>query len=336
MRLAVTLGDPGGVGPEVTLKALARFKHSPSEEILLVGRAPFYESLAHKLHLRLSFYDMDRPPAKPAPGAFACFHPDIFPKRIILGRSVNTQTRLAVRSIEAAAKLAMEGIVDGVVTPPINKAGLRLAGYDLPGHTEYLAKLAGVQRVEMMLAGGPLRVVLVTRHTAIRRVPDLVTKKRVAETIETAVHELKYSFGIQKPKLAVCGLNPHAGEAGTIGREEKEIIEPVVRRLAKKMQVSVDGPLSPDALFVDAYRGRWDAVICMYHDQGLIPLKMISRGAGVNVTLGLPFIRTSPDHGTAYDIAGRFKADPGSFSEALELAVTLTRNRRKHYGQSCC
>lgn len=332
VRLAVTLGDPAGVGPEVALKALARRPRRAGEEILLIGRAPFYAALARRLKLRLSFCDLDDRSDRTSGGrAFPCFHPDHFSATVVRGRSVPRQTKLAVRSIEAAARLAMEGIVDGIVTPPINKAGLKQAGYALPGHTEYLAQLAGSKNVEMMLVGGPLRVVLVTRHVAIRNVPKLVTAKNIERTVETAVRELRVSFGIAKPKLVVCGLNPHAGEAGAIGREELKVIAPAVRRLRRRFarRASIDGPLSPDALFIDAYRGRWDAEICMYHDQGLIPLKMISRGGGVNVTLGLPFVRTSPDHGTAYDIANRFTADAGSFSEALDLAVRLVRNRRR-------
>lgn len=314
-RIAITLGDPAGIGPEVTLKALAAFQKKSSAQIVLLGPEFFYSALAKKLKLNLNF---------------SCLFHGNFPEKIVYGRSVHHQTALAVRSIDRAVRLAMEGQVDAIVTPPIHKAGLKAAGFDIPGHTEYLAKLSGTKRYEMMLVGGPLRVVLVTRHTAIKEVPSKITRRRVMETILMADHELKRSFGIRKPRLVVCGLNPHAGELGTIGREEIQEIEPGVRAARKKTDALIAGPLSPDALFYDAYLGRYDAEICMYHDQGLIPLKMISRGAGVNVTLGLPFVRTSPDHGTAYDIAGRFKADPGSMLEALNLASTISNNRKKY------
>ncbi len=182
----------------------------------------------------------------------------------------------------------------------------------------------------MMLVGGPLRVVLVTRHLPLKAVPGKISKKRIEEAILLTDRELRKSFGIQRPRLVVCGLNPHAGEAGYLGTEEIRMIAPAVRSAQLKTKSRITGPLSPDALFHEAYRGRYDAEICMYHDQGLIPLKMISRGHGVNVTLGLPFVRTSPDHGTGYDIAGRFIADPGSMREALSMAVFLSKNRKRH------
>ena len=181
----------------------------------------------------------------------------------------------------------------------------------------------------MMLVGGGLRVVLVTRHLPFKDVPGKVTAQRVEETILLADAELRKSFGIKRPRLVVCGLNPHAGEEGTLGVEEIREITPAVRNARKKTNAEITGPLSPDALFHDAYKGRYDAEICMYHDQGLIPLKMISRGSGVNVTLGLPFVRTSPDHGTGYDIARQFIADTGSMIEALKLAAQLSQNRKR-------
>ena len=216
------------------------------------------------------------------------------------------------------------------MTPPIHKAGLKKAGFDIPGHTEYLAALSKTKRFDMMLVGGGLRVVLVTRHLPLKQVPTSLSKKKIEDTILLTDWELKRSFGIQRPRLAVCGLNPHAGEEGHIGREEIQRIAPAVRSSTRRTSSKISGPLPPDVLFYQAFQGAYDAEICMYHDQGLIPLKMISRGHGVNVTLGLPFVRTSPDHGTAYDIAGRFVADPGSMIEALKLALFLTQNRKRH------
>ncbi|MBI2095434.1 MAG: 4-hydroxythreonine-4-phosphate dehydrogenase PdxA, partial [Candidatus Omnitrophica bacterium] len=286
---AITLGDPAGVGPEVALKALAAPRKSGGRRPLLLGPAVFFQELAGKLKTRQTFRDISDPSQIPPGNFIPCYFKSPFPSRIVRGRSQNAQTTLAVRSIELAVDLAMRGLVGAIVTPPINKAGLKEAGFDIPGHTEYLARLSGCRRFEMMLVGGNLRVVLVTRHTPVRRAPAGVTKKRVEETILLTDFELRRSFGIRRPRLAVCGLNPHAGEGGTIGDEEIRHIVPAVRGAEKKTGSKITGPLPPDVLFYQAYEGRYDAEICMYHDQGLIPLKMISRGAGVNITLGLPF-----------------------------------------------
>ncbi len=331
--VAITLGDPAGIGPEVALKSIDRLrKKNSSARILLLGKASFYSALARRMKLNLSFMDVADPAFFLNTGhSFACYHDREFPKKIRVGRSDRRLTVLAVRSIEIGASLAMRGIVDAIVTPPINKAGLRKAGFKIPGHTEYLAKLSGTKHYEMMLVGGKLRVVPVTRHVPIKNVPRLLSRKRIRDAIILTARELKKSFGVKKPRIVVCGLNPHAGEEGVLGREEIQTIAPAVRSLKlKKIGARITGPLSPDALFHDAYLGRYDAEICMYHDQGLIPLKMISRGHGVNVTLGLPFVRTSPDHGTGYDIAGTFRADPGSMTQAIRLALTLSRNRKWH------
>ena len=332
IRVVITVGDPAGIGPEVALKALAVTRRSLKFHPLLLGPAAFFEALSKKLKIKQVFRDVLDLRAIPSGDFIPCFFDQKFPGKIIRGRSEKKQTALAVHSIELAVKLAMRRLVDAIVTPPINKAGLQEAGFDIPGHTEFLAGLSGAKHCEMMLVGGPLRVALVTRHTPIKDVPKQITRKRVEETILTTDRELRASFGIRCPRLAVCGLNPHAGEKGHIGKEELRVIAPAVRAARKKTDAVIVGPLSPDVLFYDAYRGRYDAEICMTHDQGLIPLKMISRGAGVNITLGLPFVRTSPDHGTAYDIARAFKADPGSMIEALKLACLIAGNRKKNAG----
>lgn len=330
--IGITLGDPAGIGPEVTLKALHCLKKDPSFHPVLVGRASFFSRLSRRLNLRSSFADVQDPGDLPADRfGIPCFFDGLFPESVPLGRSRPPLTTLAVRSIDLAAGLAMAGTFDAIVTPPINKAGLRDAGYDMPGHTEYLARLSGTRKFEMMLVGGNLRVVLVTRHVPLKDVPGLLTQKRVEDAIVLTATELERTFGIKNPRIVICGLNPHAGESGVLGREEIRIIGPAVRAVRRKrIRARLFGPLSPDSLFCDAYAGRYDAEICMYHDQGLIPLKMISRGHGVNVTLGLPFVRTSPDHGTGYDIAKSFCADPGSMIQAIRLAVRLSQNREKH------
>lgn len=315
-RIAITLGDPAGVGPEVTLKALRLFPPRFRRSVILLGPASFYDGLARELKIGL--------------GRLVCCFPGELPCAVRRGRPDPRLASFTVRSIELAVRLAMRGVVGAVVTPPLNKAVLREAGFRLTGHTEYLAELSGVKRFEMMLVGGNLRVVPVTRHVALKKVAGALTRREVEEAILLTDRELRRSFGIQRPRLVVCGLNPHAGEGGHFGTEETTVIAPAVRSARRKTNARLAGPLSPDALFHDAYLGRYDAEICMYHDQGLIPLKMISRGRGVNVTLGLPFVRTSPDHGTAYDIARAFRADPGSMAEAIRFAVRLSRNRRRY------
>ncbi len=327
VRLALTLGDPAGIGPEVLVKALSRWDCRRAK-VLVLSDAGYLNSLAGRFRSKVRFRQVEDPKEDPA-GALPCYFDRPFPERVRLGFSQKGLTKLAVRSIELAAKLAMKGVVGGIVTAPINKAGLKRAGFDIPGHTEFLAKLSGAKRYEMMLVGGKLRTVLVTRHTALAEVPKKISRKRVEEVILLADRELRRGFGIRRPRLAVCGLNPHAGEEGTIGKEELEHIIPAVKSARRKTDALITGPLSPDALFVDAYRGRYDAEICMYHDQGLIPLKMISRGHGVNVTLGLPFVRTSPDHGTAYDIAPKGAADPGSMLDAMTAAADICRRRAR-------
>ena len=326
-RLAITAGDPAGIGPEVLVKALSRWNFN-SAKILVLADARYLNTLAKRFRLKIRFEQIDDLQGwERLSGSLSCYFKDPFPARIRLGVSQNNLTRIAVHSIKLAAKLALERRVDAIVTAPINKAGLKQAGFDIPGHTEFLAKLSGTKRYEMMLVGGKLRVVLVTRHTPIQDVPKKISAKRVEEVILLTDKELRRSFGIRRPKIVVCGLNPHAGERGTIGREEILHIGPGVRNARKKTNAVITGPLSPDALFVDAYRGHYDAEICMYHDQGLIPLKMISRGHGVNVTLGLPFVRTSPDHGTGYDIARKGIADPGSILDAMKTAAEICRRR---------
>lgn len=311
-RVAITLGDPAGIGPEITLKALHHWGSHKKAQVLLVGDPRFFEELAKKLRL---------------PFRYDCFFPpkanETFPEKIERGKSNSRLTALAVRSIELAVSLAMEKKVDLIVTPPINKAALKAAGYEIPGHTEYLAALSRTKKFEMMLVGGGLRVVLVTRHVPIEKVAAHLSRQRIEEAIVLTDENLRKLFGIRKPRIGVCSLNPHAGEQGTIGDEENKIIAPAVRAARRKIKSELVGPLPPDVLFYQAYRGRYDAEICMYHDQGQIPLKMISRGHGVNVTLGLPFARTSPDHGTAYDIADKFVADPSSMIEALNLGLKL-------------
>jgi 4-hydroxythreonine-4-phosphate dehydrogenase len=229
--------------------------------------------------------------------------------------------------IEEAARLALTGRVDAICTCPINKAKLRRHGFSFPGHTEFLQELTGADKVVMMLAGPRLRVSLATIHHALAEVPRILTADLLFRTIDTTAKALLRDFGLETVRLGVAGLNPHAGEEGLFGREEVEFMQPVIGRF-HGAPYEVVGPLPPDTLFHRAYEGEFDAVVAMYHDQGLIPIKLVHFHDAVNITLGLPIIRTSVDHGTAYELAGTGKAHPGSLQAALRLAVQMARNRR--------
>ena len=232
----------------------------------------------------------------------------------------------AAHYVEKGADLALSGTIQGLVTAPISKEALNLAGYKFPGHTEFLAHKAGHPPVVMMLAGPRLRVVLVTIHEALAKVPSLLTPERIVTTARITHQSLKQYFGMAEPRLAVSALNPHAGEAGLFGDEEKTIIEPAIQQ-AHHQGIRLSGPHPPDTLFFRAANGEFDAVVCMYHDQGLIPFKLLHFQDGVNVTLGLPFIRTSVDHGTAYDLAGKNQADHQSLRAAIRMASNMALNQ---------
>jgi 4-hydroxythreonine-4-phosphate dehydrogenase len=243
------------------------------------------------------------------------------------GRPDKTTGRAMARYIEEAVRLTQNKTLSAMVTCPISKAALNQAGYAYPGHTEMLARLTGVDSYLMMMAGRQLRVSLVTIHEPLSRVAKLVTVEKIQRCISMTARSLTADFGIDNPRIAVAGLNPHGGEQGMFGREELEIISPAIKACAGEAEVS--GPWPPDTVFHHAASGRFDAVVAMYHDQGLIPFKLLHFSDGVNVTLGLPIVRTSVDHGTAYDIAGRGVADFASLEAACMLAAEIVSNRAK-------
>ncbi len=295
-RLAVTLGDPRGIGPEIVAKALA----DPLEaHLTIIGADDQIADLPGETKVSVGIW-------KSGSGA----GPEDLPRATRAGQ-------LAGHAIERAVKLAMAGEVDAIVTAPVEKHALHLAGFRYPGHTEWLAHLAGDVDVAMMLASERLRVVLVTTHVALRDVPALLTVDRVVRTGRTAERALREWFGIERPRLVLCAVNPHAGEQGLFGDEEARVLAPAAKALGAA------GPFPADTVFVRAMKGEFDAVLTPYHDVGMTAIKVASFGSGVNVTLGLPFPRTSPDHGTAFDIAGRGVADPSSMRQAIELAVRL-------------
>lgn len=317
------MGDPGGVGPEIIVKAL----NEPGVRSLcipiVVGDSAIMSQALHLSRIRRRIREVRLPDEALKTGddlyllnvknTKLSVHPAAKPSAM--------GGKACVSYIKKAVELAMQGQVDGIVTAPISKEALKKAGYNWPGHTELLAELSGTKEYAMMLTGGRLRVILVTIHTALRKVPRLITVRRVLRVIRLAKKACDM-LTIRSPKIGVAGLNPHAGEAGIFGEEEIRQIAPAVRR-ARLDGIPVSGPYPPDTIFYKAYRGAFEIVVCMYHDQGLIPLKMIAFDKGVNVTVGLPFVRTSPDHGTAYDIAWKGIANPSSMIEAIKLAARL-------------
>jgi 4-hydroxythreonine-4-phosphate dehydrogenase len=300
-RLAVTLGDPRGIGPEITAAALA----TPLDaDITLIGAEDQIAAV---------------PAARRLPvGGWGLGSGDGGDRTRALRAG-----RIAGHAVEAAARLALAGEADAIVTAPAHKHALHLAGFPFPGHTEWLAQLAGGVDVAMMLASDELRVVLVTTHVPFRDVPALLTRERVIRTGETTARGLREWWGIERPRLALCAVNPHAGEGGLFGDEEARVLAPAAEALGAA------GPLPADTVFVRAMRGEFDAVLAPYHDVGMTAIKVAAFGRAVNVTLGLPFPRTSPDHGTALDIAGTGRADASSMRAALELAVRLAERGRK-------
>jgi 4-hydroxythreonine-4-phosphate dehydrogenase len=292
------MGDPAGIGPEVVLKAVGIAPHA--RRFVVLG----------DLTVLLPVLSLSQLPAESR----------------IPGQPTPTGGEASYQYVAVGIQLALQATLQGVVTAPISKAMWHAAGRDYPGHTELLATLTHTPEVRMMLVSSRLRVILVTTHMALSQVPGALSSERILKTLVLTAAHLSRFHGLPRPRLAVAGLNPHAGEAGAFGDEEERIITPAVQQ-ARGQGLLAQGPFPADSLFVRAVRGEFDGVICLYHDQGLIPLKLLSWEEGVNVTIGLPIVRTSPDHGTAFDIAGQGKADPRSMSAALALAAEMTRNR---------
>ncbi|HEX3970600.1 MAG TPA: 4-hydroxythreonine-4-phosphate dehydrogenase PdxA [Stellaceae bacterium] len=325
--LALTIGEPAGVGGEITLKAwrARNSEHLPPFFVLDVPER--LTQLAAALKLDVPIREIAAPEDANAifPTALPVL-PIALPNPVVAGKLDTGNAPAVIGAIARAVELVQQGRAGAIVTNPIQKETLYAAGFKHPGHTEYLAELAGGVTPVMMLVGPELRVVPVTIHTALRAAVASLKTEDIVTAGKITAAGLKRDFGIAKPRLAVAGLNPHAGENGTIGREDIEIVAPAVAAL-RAAGIDVTGPLAPDTMFHAAARQRYDVAICMYHDQALIPLKTLDFDRGVNITLGLPFIRTSPDHGTALDIAGKGVANPASLIAALALAGELVQRR---------
>ena len=308
-RIGITVGDPAGIGPEIVLKALAS-PDRPEADYIVFGDMNALADRAARFGL-------------PAPQDRGARVVDVAaPGAIELGRISAEAGHAAASAVLRAVGEVKAGRLQAIVTAPLQKESLAAAGHPWPGHTEMLASAAGVDDVAMMFVGGGLRVALLTIHRALRSVPDAITAGEVRR-VARLVHRELPRFGAKTRRIAFCGLNPHAGEGGLFGSEEKDTLVPALEALRKEDGLDVHGPYPADTLFVRAIRDEFDAVIACYHDQGLIPVKLASFGRAVNVTLGLPFVRTSVDHGTGFDIAARGVADAGSLLEAMRLAVTL-------------
>ena len=307
--ILITMGEPAGIGPEVAVAAFHALGGRIGERrLLFVGCPEVFEACS---------------PVAPGDVVSVMSHAVRTP-----GKPDAANAPATVEAIARAVGMAMGGEAGAVVTAPISKAALMQTGFAFPGHTDYLAHLTGVKRAVMMLAGDTIRVVPLTVHVPLAEVSRLVTREAIVETAEIAIAALRRDFAIAVPRLAVAGLNPHAGEDGELGREEIDVIRPAVEELARRGH-AVAGPLPSDTMFHAEARARYDAALCMYHDQALIPQKTLSFWEGVNVTLGLPIVRTSPDHGTAFEIAGKGQADPRSMIAAIRLAAKMADARAR-------
>ena len=294
IRVALTSGEPAGIGPELCVAVARKVRGA---QLVAIGDRSLLRGCPHIEHVALAA-----------------------PRRA--GKLEPANSLYVLQVLDRAIDGCLAGEYDAMVTAPVHKGVINDAGIAFTGHTEYLAQRARVPHVVMMLVGGGLRVALATTHLALSEVPRSITREGLVETLRVIDVDLRKRFRIKRPRILVSGLNPHSGESGHLGTEEREVIEPALLE-AKKLGLSVEGPIPADTLFVPSRLKGADCVLAMYHDQGLPVLKYASFGAGVNVTLGLPFVRTSVDHGTALEIAGKGKADPGSLIEAIKLAVKL-------------
>lgn len=325
IRVAISIGDYNGIGPEIILKSLADQKREEITPVIIAdpGILDYYAGkMEHPVKWKVISTSHEvtdgtinvLPPNSEEP-------PELNP-----GHVTRAAGRYAMQSVEKAVDLCQQQSMHAMVTAPISKEAINRAGYKIPGHTEFLAEKTGTPRFMMLLVNGKLRVGLVTIHIPLSEVPEQITEQNIFRQVRIMERTLRDDFGIKEPAIATLGLNPHAGDGGVIGTEELNIIHPALQKL-RMDGIRVEGPFPADAFFGNRRFESFDGILAMYHDQGLIPFKTLSFGSGVNFTAGLPIIRTSPDHGTAFDIAGKNQARPDSFNEALELAVQLAANR---------
>ena len=331
--IGITMGCPVGIGPEIILKFLADFPAGSQFLPVVIGDPRVLAKWSTELAIEAEINTWRPGDTFQAGAVNVCPAPELYDPRLTLndedlcwGRPNRQTGRAMAAYIEYAFGLIGSGDIKAMVTCPITKSALHGAGYQYPGHTEMLASLCRTKEYAMMMAGGSLRVTLATIHLALADVPKKLTRESILKLIDLTALSLKNDFGIKAPRLGVAGLNPHAGEGGMFGSEEEELITPAIEAAAKR-GLQVSGPFPPDTIFNQAVAGKFDAVVCMYHDQGLIPFKLLHFSDGVNVTIGLPIVRTSVDHGTAYDIVGKGLADHASLKAAFFMAADIVVNR---------
>ena len=327
LPLGITMGCPVGIGPEIILRFLDQAGRQTASGPVVIGDAGVLRRCAATLKIAVRVVDW-QPGAPLQPQALNVLSLSDLGDGLIWGRPTSETGRAMGRYIEEGVRLVRQGQLAGLVTCPISKGALKAGGYRFPGHTEMLAELCQARDFAMMMAGVKLKVTLVSIHQSLAEVPGAITQEAVSRMITITGRALRDDFAVLQPRLAVAGLNPHAGEAGMFGDEEQRVIAPAVAA-GRRDGWLVEGPFPPDTVFNKAAAGQFDAVVCMYHDQGLIPFKLLHFSDGVNVTLGLPIVRTSVDHGTAYDIAGKGVADPASLAAAISLAEVIVANRKK-------
>jgi len=311
------MGDPAGIGPEVLIKSLVRLKGCLPATYLIVGDRKVLENCCSRLKIKNFFEDRS---------VELVDLNNIDTGKINFGKDTPIYGRAALEYLDRAIELLRNKSIVTLVTAPLSKSAVNSCGIKFQGHTEYLARAFGAKNILMLMVNKNLRVVPLTRHIALRDVPGKLNRACVYNGIKNTVYYLKKYYSISNPRIGVCALNPHSGEAGFAGKEEKEVIIPAITDLRRRISAEIEGPLSADGLFSRYKKGDFDCIVGMYHDQVLIPVKMSDYNRTVNLTVGLPFVRTSPAHGTAFDIAGRGVAVPTSMIEAIKLAEQLTRN----------
>lgn len=336
--IGITLGDPGGVGPEITIKAVTSTKLNDCADFIIIGSELVLSKAAGVCGFYLEFCSDQNSSnftgkefkLKSIKGGALVQSPklSLIPietfksNEFQIAKPVGENGNASIQYIFKGIDLALSGDIDGLVTAPINKEAIKAGGFNYPGHTELLKERTKSENVVMLMVGDVLRVAFVTSHVALKDVPQLINIDNIVSTIMIANSGLEKYFRFNRPRIAVCGLNPHSGEAGRFGKEELDIIIPAIE-LAREKGVNCVGPVPPDVVFFQMRKGEYDAVVALYHDQGAIPLKLLAFETGVNITLGIPIIRVSPDHGTAYDIAWQGNANPDSMIEAIRHAVMM-------------
>ena len=328
--IGITMGDPAGIGPEVVVKAVTDGRIRRACRPLIFGSYPVILSavgrFSRRTPVRRIVWAQQAGESEESINVLDCTK--LEHTRVRTGKITKTSGRMAADCLFCAVQFALSDQIDAVVTAPLSKKGLKLAGYDFPGHTELLAHLTATSRYAMMFFSRRYKVVLVTTHLPLSKVAPAISKSAIVDKLILAGEALRTYFGVREPRIGVCGLNPHCGEEGILGSEERQIIIPSIRA-AQGKGIKVQGPFSSDTIFSPRLSAGLDCILAMYHDQGLIPLKMGELGAAVNVTIGLPIIRTSPDFGTALDIAGKGLADPRGMINAIFLAAKMVREKEK-------